>query len=157
MQRRGDWVKSVSSTLNCMALSKLLLMLEGALKSEALAPTWTLHRGAWRGRVEVAHLPRELDANVRELEHNIQWHRIMQVELAAGLGRAPSTGLPLPLGAVEGAAEAEPPPGLPRAAQRVLLLLRAMGVRSYEPGVVLQLLEVMQSYSADVLADAQIL
>ena len=85
--------KSVSATLNCMALSKLLLMLEGALKSEALAPTWTLHRGAWRGRVEVAHLPRELDANVRELEHNIQWHRIMQAELAAGLGRAPSTGL----------------------------------------------------------------
>ena len=62
IQRRGDWVKSVSATLNCMALSKLLLMLEGALKSEALAPTWTLHRGAWRGRVEVAHLPRELDA-----------------------------------------------------------------------------------------------
>ena len=36
----------------------------------------------------------------------------------------------------------EPTPGVPRAALRVLLLLREMGVGSYEPGVALQLLEV---------------
>ena len=35
-----------------------------------------------------------------------------------------------------------PPAGLPRSALRVLLLLREMGVGSYEPGVALQLLEV---------------
>ena len=33
--RRGDWVNSVNATLNCVALSKLLLHLEAALKTEA--------------------------------------------------------------------------------------------------------------------------
>lgn len=33
--RRGDWVNSVNATLNCIALSKLLLLLEAALKIEA--------------------------------------------------------------------------------------------------------------------------
>ena len=118
-----------------------------------------MHRGGWRARVEGGQLPRELETSVRELEQNIQWHRIMQTELAAGLLRTPSTPLPPPLGQVAGrpgpaaategeegaaeeGAEAEPPPGLPRAALRVLLLLREMGVSRYDPGVALQLLEV---------------
>lgn len=157
--RRGDWVKSVQATLQIIALSKLLVMLEGALKTEALAPTWGLHRAAWRGRTEAGQLPNQLDASVRELEENIQWSRVAQAELAAGLGRALSTGVPQPLGDLDddAAAAAEPPPGLPRSALRVLLLLRAMGVRQYEPGVVLQLLELMNAYTSDVLTDAQIL
>ena len=32
--RRGDWVNSVNATLNCVALSKLLLHLEAALKTD---------------------------------------------------------------------------------------------------------------------------
>ena len=98
--RRGDWVNSVNATLNCIALSKLLLLLEAALKIEALAPTWGRDRPGWRARVEVGQLPRELEASVRELERNVQWSRIMQAELAAGLVRPASTPLPQPLGEV---------------------------------------------------------
>lgn len=157
--RRGDWVNSVRATLHIMALSKLLAMLEGALKTEALAPTWGLARAAWRSRTEAGKLPNQLDASVRELEQNIQWSRVAQTELAAGLGRALSTSVPQPLGDLDDAeaSSAELPPGLPRSALRVLLMLRAMGVRQYEPGVVLQLLELMNAYTADVLTDAQIL
>ena len=156
--RRGDWVNSVNATLNCIALSKLLLLLEAALKNEALAPTWGRDRTGWRARVEVGQLPSELETSVRELGENVQWSRIMQAELAAGLVRPATTPLPPPLGKVEDmmldaegvenedGEEAgdmpEPPAGVPRAALRVLLLLREMGVGSYEPGVALQLLEV---------------
>ena len=133
-----------------------------------MAPAWSHLRAGWRARVEVGHLPGELDTSVRELEANIQWHRIMQAELAAGLVRPPTTPLPPPLaedcvpevGMQPDGVETEPeppPPGVPRAALRVLLLLREMGVGSYEPGVALQLLEVMHAYAADVLTDAQIL
>ena len=100
--RRGDWVNSVNATLNCVALSKLLLHLEAALKTEALAPTWQRDRTAWRARVEVGQRPRELEAAVIELDRNVQWQRIMQAELAAGLVRPASTPLPPPLGEVEG-------------------------------------------------------
>lgn len=171
--RRGDWVNSVNATLNCVALSKLLLHLEAALKTEALAPTWQRERAGWRARVEVGQLPRELEAGVRELDRNVQWARIMQADLAAGLVRPASTPLPPPLGEIEGmlldseGVENEdgeeagdmpgPPAGLPRAALRMLLLLREMGVSSYEPAVALQLLEVMHAYAADVLTDAQTL
>ena len=100
--RRGDWVNSVNATLNCVALSKLLLHLEAALKTEALAPTWQRDRTAWRARVEVGQRPRELEAAVIELDRNVQWARIMQAELAAGLVRPASTPLPPPLGEVAG-------------------------------------------------------
>ena len=91
--RRGDWVNSVNATLNCVALSKLLLHLEAALKTEALAPTWQRERAGWRARVEVGQLPRELEAGVRELDRNVQWARIMQADLAAGLVRHANTPL----------------------------------------------------------------
>merc|ERR1719446_1600773 len=47
-----------------------------------------------------------------------------------------------------------PPEGVPRVALRMLLLLRAMGVRAHSPNVVLQLLEVMHTYTSDILGDA---
>ena len=39
-QRREAWLKQVQSTIDCRVLCKLLLMLETALKIEALSPTY---------------------------------------------------------------------------------------------------------------------
>ena len=49
-----------------------------------------------------------------------------------------------------------PTEGVPRVTLRMALLLRAMGVRSYEPGVLVQLAEVMHTHGQDVLTDGEI-
>lgn len=46
--------------------------------------------------------------------------------------------------------------GKPKDVETVEGILRDMGVRSYEPAVVDQLLEFMHSYTVSVLRDAQI-
>ena len=141
-QRRTDWVKNVEETLDGAALSRLLLMLESALKMETFSNAWTLNREAWRGRVESAstNLPM-LEEAVLELEQAIQWDRVLlgpggqpltQAQLGS-VGVVPSVPLPPPLGDIDPDALTDPPEGVPRSALNVVLLLRTMGVQDYEP------------------------
>ena len=90
----------VRGTLQCNVLSKLLLMLESALKIAALSPTcarrpyahgpllsavstaldpcrWPLNRESWRGRTDSANTPALLEESVVELEQAIAWQRIL--------------------------------------------------------------------------------
>ena len=151
--RRLDWVAKVRRTFAFPALGRLLLQLEGAIKIEALSPAWSLCREGWRGRAEGTHTGEKLVAAVEELERAVQWDRFLAEARGAGsdptysaANAVPSTGLPPPIGDPgdpdgEGTSAATAPPqGVPRVAARMLLLLRALGVREYEPGVVVQLL-----------------
>ena len=166
-EQRGAWVEQLQSQEpTCAGLGRILLTLEGALLPESMAPQWAFAREGWRGRVAASIFPEMLHIAIDDFEHAIEWHRILlapdgRFPTQAGLGSAElrntgSVGLPRPIGALTGEEAARPPPeGLPRAAARMLLLLRAMGVRQYDPGVALQLLEVMHFYTAEVLTDAQ--
>jgi len=48
----------------------------------------------------------------------------------------------------------EPPEGVPRSAARMLVLLQSMGAHKYDPKVVVQLLDIMHSWSMVILNDA---
>ena len=166
-QQRGTWVEQLqSSELSCAGLGSILLTFEGALLPESMAPPWAILREGWRGRIAASIFPEMFHTVIDDLEHAIEWHRILlppngRLVTQAGLASAQlrntgSVGLPRPIGALTGDEAARPPPeGLPRAAARMLLLLRAMGVRQYDPGVALQLLEIMNFYTVEVLTDAQ--
>jgi transcription initiation factor TFIID subunit 9B len=157
-------VVNVQATLDCSTIGKLLMMLEAALKSEALQQSWTVARDGWRTRLVSGCTAAVLQQAVEELEGAIQWDRIMlhpDAQIARGRALPTLPSLPSPDEmdtATDGESAAAEPPvppeGVPRVALRMLLLLRAMGVRAHSPNVVLQLLEVMHTYTSDILGDA---
>ncbi|KAL1527773.1 hypothetical protein AB1Y20_009158 [Prymnesium parvum] len=160
VQRRSEWVKQLEQTPDAAALGPLLLSLENALKMESFSSAWTLHREGWRSRVvSAAHNLPLLEKAAIELEEAIQWDRILLdrggrplVQLSAGA--ACGTPVPPPLGEHDADAPPEPPEGVPRLAVNIMLLLRLLGVRNYEPSVVAMLLELTHRYTSDVLKDA---
>eukprot|EP00962_Isochrysis_galbana_P038238 scaffold13551_cov142-Isochrysis_galbana.AAC.2 len=130
--RREQWVREVLSTTSCESLSNLVLVLENALKTETLDPGWADVREEWKVSVSTARSPEAIDRMVYKLEHAIQWKDLQ-------LNRAGTIARPLPPASICDDASAPPPDGLPRASLRIMLMLRAMGIRSYSPAVVLQL------------------
>ena len=79
---------------------------------------------------------------------------LTEAEIASGqfgIGGLPPVPLPPPLSV---AAPPNPPEGVPRAASRILLLLQSMGAKQFDPKVVTQLLDVMQTWTCTVLLDA---
>ncbi|KAL3894519.1 MAG: hypothetical protein SGPRY_013788, partial [Prymnesium sp.] len=158
--RRADWVKQIEETLEASSISRLLLMLESALKLETFTSAWNINRDPWKVRVEQAvHNVSQLEEVVVELELAIQWDRILmgaagQSSQQPSVGVLPSVPMPPPLGEMDPDALPEPPVGVPRLALKIILLLRAMGVRDYEPSVVAMLLELVHSYTSVVLKDA---
>ena len=152
--RRQGWFNSVQNALGCDQLSKQVLVLEGALRMESVSPSWSQDREGWRSRVMAALSPELLDDAIAELDSAILWERIQHQTQPL------TRGTPIP-GSLDDAAFAAAeglapnmPEGVPRVAIRILLLLRAMGVRSHMPGVALQLLEVMHGYTTDVLTES---
>lgn len=144
--RREQWVSQVLAIVTSEALGAQLLSLEAAIKSETLEPTWQEAREGWKGRVGAAHSGEAVERLIIELERAVQW-KLLQ------LNRAGTVARPLPPAtACDGGGP--PPEGVPRAALRIMLLLRAMGVRSYSPAVALQLYEVAHAYGAELLHDA---
>lgn len=80
-------------------------------------------------------------------------HPLTQTQFGSA-SDVPSVPLPQPLGDIDLETIPDPPEGVPRAALHLILMLRAMGVRKYEPGVMIMLLEVMHGYTSEVLKDA---
>jgi len=137
--RREQWVAQVLSTLACETLGNLVLVLESALKSDTLDPSWATVHEHWKARVGAARTPEAIDRVVMELERAIQWNNLQ-------LNRAGTIARPLPPSSICEDPSIPPPDGVPRATLRIMLLLRAMGVRSYSPAVVLQLYEAISIY-----------
>lgn len=161
--RRNEWVTTVSNTQSCAAIARELLTLESMLKSETLASNWQVQKAVWRGRCAAVRSLTELKGVTGELDQAIQWQRILvapdgrpltEAEIASGqfgIGGLPPVPLPPPLSV---AAPPNPPEGVPRAASRILLLLQSMGAKQFDPKVVTQLLDVMQTWTCTVLLDA---
>ena len=140
-------------------LGRILLTLEGALLPESMAPQWAFAREGWRGRVAASIFPEMLHIAIDDLEHAIEWHRILlapdgRFPTQAGLGSAElrstgSVGLPRPIGALTGEEAARPPPGC--RAQRRTAAAPARDGRSAVTRASPSLLEVMH-FAAEVLA-----
>ena len=130
--RREQWVSQVLSTLACDTLANLVLLLEGAIKTETFDPSWPDVRDEWKARVSAARTPEAIDQVVMQLERAIQWKGIQ-------LNRAGTIARPLPAPSICDDPSLPPPDGIPRASLRIMLILRAMGIRSYSPAVVIQL------------------
>lgn len=145
--RREQWVSQVLSTLACDTLANLVLLLEGAIKTETFDPSWPDVRDEWKARVSAARTPEAIDQVVMQLERAIQWKGIQ-------LNRAGTIARPLPAPSICDDPSLPPPDGIPRASLRIMLILRAMGIRSYSPAVVIQLYEIMHAYGAELLLDA---
>lgn len=153
----------MTGTLQCSALADQLLVLESMLKTDALASSWQVQKTGWKSKVSACSTPRELEAVVSELDSAIQWSRILvapdgraltAAEIASGqfgVGGTPSMPVPQPLSVV---APPAPPEGVPRQASRMLMMLQSMGARKFDPKVVVQLLDVMHTWTAAVLVDA---
>ena len=164
MQRRQDWVLTVSKTLVSSRLAPQLLFLESMLKSETLKPEWNAQKEQWKMRLSTCSTPAVLENAVNELDKHIQWTRILVApdgrpltaeEIASGqfgAGGAPSAQLPPPLSEQPSTA---PPDGVPRGMARMLLLLESMGACQYDPKVVVQLYDVMYRWTSHALVDAR--
>lgn len=161
--RRTEWVTAVVGAFACAGLAQQLIVLESMLKTDTLSPTWPNAKTSWKNRMSSCHEPSELSAALNELDKAIQWQRILvapdgrpltAAEIASGqfgVGGTPSVPVPPPLSV---AAPPNPPEGVPRAAARMLVLLQSMGARQFDPKVVVQLLDVMHSWTATILMDA---
>ena len=143
--RRQAWLSSVQTSHDCDNIAKLLLRFEGALKQDVFSPNWGKYAEAWRAQLGAERQSgAQVEAALDQLEGAIEWERI--------LATPQMSGVPVPSELDESLRC--PPDGMPQVAVRMLLLLRSMGVRKFSPGVVVQLLEAMQAYTADVLNDA---
>ena len=165
---RDDWVAVVGGSAVCSDLANQLIVLESMLKAETLSSDWQIKKVSWKTRMGNCHEPKELELATKELEGAILWQRILvapdgrplsEAEIASGqfgVGGAPSTPLPPPLSTALAANKMPraPPEGVPRLASRMLLLLQSMGANSYDPKVVVQLMDVMYGWTASVLVDA---
>ena len=132
------------------------------LKAETLSSDWQI-----KGVVEDADgplptQPKELELATKELEGAILWQRILVAPDGRPLSRrrSPPASLasaarrrpPYPRRSTALAANKmprAPPEGVPRRL-RMLLLLQSMGANSYDPKVVVQLMDVMYGWTASV-------
>ena len=143
--KRQAWLAAVQASAHCDKLAKQLLKLENALKQEVFASSWAKSAETWRAQLRAeGQTGAQLELALEQLETAIEWGRLLLTPRLNGI-RVPSQ--------LDETVEC-PPDGMPQVAVRMLLLLRSMGVRKFAPGVVVQLLETMHRYTADVLVEA---